>query len=151
MSFLLPSCEEIPPESLPASDTISSPKSDIPASEPFISKGTVEHASNCEFLLKIYHFPSFWKSLLSTKPTYTPTLSAIYALGPYQIKVSLNADVSENTLPFVSQSLNSFSDYDISQSVDWTGRGPLSPHVLLSGPNVAISNLYLKQDNCEIE
>ena len=41
----------------PSSDTISSPKSDIPGTEPFISKETVEHASNCEFLLKIYHFP----------------------------------------------------------------------------------------------
>ena len=33
--------------------------------------------------------------------------------------LSLNADVSENTLPFVSQSINNFSDYDISQSHDW--------------------------------
>ena len=81
VSFLLPSFEEIPPEALPASDTISSPKSDMPASEPFISKGTIEHSSNCEFLLKIYHFLSFWKSLSSTKLTYTQTLSAqIYAL-----------------------------------------------------------------------
>ena len=119
MSFLLPSCEEIPPESLPASDTISSPKSDMPASEPFISKGTVEHSSNCEFLLKIYHFLSFWKSFSSTKLAYTPTLSAIYSLPPYQIEVSLNVDVSENLRPFVSHSINNFSDYDISQSVDW--------------------------------
>ena len=131
MSFLLPSCEEIPPESLPASDTISSPKSYMPASEPFISKGTVEHTSNREFLLKIYHFPSFWKSLLSTKLSYTPTLSAIYAVTPYQIEVSLNADVSQNTLPFVSQSTNNFSDYDISQSADLECPS-LSPHVLLS-------------------
>ena len=94
MSFLLTSCEEIPPEALPASDTISSPKSDMPASEPFISKGTIEHSSNCEFLLKIYHFLSFWKSLSSTKLTYTQTLSAqIYALT-----LVFNADVSENTL-----------------------------------------------------
>ena len=98
VSFLLPSCEEIPFESLPASDTISSPKSDMPASEPFISEGTVEHTSNCEFLLKIYHFPSFWKSLSSTKLTYTAI---------------------EDKLPFVSQSINNFSDYNISQSVDW--------------------------------
>ena len=41
-------------------------------------------------------------------------LSAIFAQTPYQIDVSHNADVSENTLPFVSQSLNNFSDYDIS-------------------------------------
>ena len=121
VSFLLPSCEEIPSKLLPASDTISSPKSDMPASEPFIS----------EFLLKIYHFPSFWKSLSSTKLTYTPTLSAIYVLNiSDQIEVSLNADVSENTLPFVSQSINNFSDYDISQSVDWECPS-LSPHVLL--------------------
>ena len=31
-----------------------------------------------EFLLKIYHFPSIWKSLSSTK--LAPTLSSIYAL-----------------------------------------------------------------------
>ena len=132
MSFLLPSCEEIPPESLPAFDTISSPKSNMPASEPFISKGTVEHTSNCEFLLKIYHFPSFWKSLSSTKLTYTPTLSAIYALLTISDRGqgSLNADVSENTLPFVSQSINNFSDYDISQRVDWECPS-LSPHFLL--------------------
>ena len=130
MSFLLPSCKEIPPESLPASDTISSPKFDMPASEPFISKGTVEHTSNCEFLLKIYHFPSFWKSFSSTKLTYTPTLYAIYALTPNQIEVSLNVDVSESTLPFVSQSINNFSDYDISQSVDWECPS-LSAHVLM--------------------
>ena len=81
VSFLLPSCEEIPPEALPASDTISSPKSDMPASEPFISKGTIEHSSNCEFLLKIYHFLSFWKALSLTKLTYTQTLFAqMYAL-----------------------------------------------------------------------
>ena len=81
MLFLLPSCEEIPPEALPDYDTISSPKSDMPASEPFIFKGTVEHSSNCAFLIKINHFLSFWKSLSSTKLTYTQTaLSAIYAL-----------------------------------------------------------------------
>ena len=97
----------------------------MPASEPFISKGTVEHTSNCEFLRKIYHFPSFWKLRLSTKLTYTSTLSAIYAL------TILNADVSENTLPFVSQSINNFSDYGISQSVSWECPS-LSPHVLLS-------------------
>ena len=68
----------IPLESLPASDTISSPNSDLPASEPFRSKETVENTSNCEFLLKIYHFPSFWKSLSPIE--FAPTLSAIYAL-----------------------------------------------------------------------
>ena len=130
MSFLLPSCEEIPSESLPTSDTISSPKSDMLASEPFISKGTVEHASNCEFLLKIYHFPSFWKSLSSTKLTYTPTLSAIYALNHIRSRLVLNADVSENKLPFVIQSINNFSDYDRSQIIDWKCPS-LSSHVLL--------------------
>ena len=68
--FAIPSWEEIPLESLPASDTISSPKSDMPASEPFISKGTVEHTSNCEFLLKIYHFPSFWNWVAFIDKTY---------------------------------------------------------------------------------
>ena len=100
------------------------------ASEPFISKGTVEHTSNCEFLLKIYHFPYLWKSLSSTKLTYTQTFSAIYALTiSDRGQGSLNADVSENTLPFVSQSVINFSDYDISQSVDWECPS-LSPHVL---------------------
>ena len=131
MSFLLPSCEEIPLELLPAFDTISSPKSNMPASQPFISKGIVEHTSNCEFLLKMYHFLSFWKSLSSTKLTYTLTLSAIYALTiSDRGQGSLNADVSENTLTFVSQSVNNFSDYDISQSVYWECPS-LSPHVLL--------------------
>ena len=45
----------------------------------------------------------------------------------------VNAEVSENTLPFVSQSINNFSDYDISQSVDWECPS-LSPHVLLRQP-----------------
>ena len=126
MSFLLPSCEEIPPEALLASDIISSPKSVMPASEPFIPIGTIEHSSNCEFMLKMYHLLSFWKSLSSTKLTHTQTLSAqIYA----------HADVSENTLPFVSQSINNFSDYDISQTHDWECPS-LSPHVLLIATNV---------------
>ena len=57
----------------------------MPTSEPFISKGTIEHSSKCEFLLKIYHFLSFWKSLSSTKLTYTQSLSAqIYALTQFQ-------------------------------------------------------------------
>ena len=44
--------------------------------------------------------------------------------------LSFNADVSENTLPFVSQSINNFSDYDISQTHDWEFPS-LSLHVLL--------------------
>ena len=48
--------------------------------------------------------------------------------------LSLNTDVSENTLPFVSQSINNFSDYDISQSHDWECPS-LSPHVLLGTYN----------------
>ena len=43
VSLLLPSCEEIPPESLPVFDTISSLKSRMPTSESFISDETVEH------------------------------------------------------------------------------------------------------------
>ena len=35
----------IPPEALPASDTISSPKSDMPASEPFVAGDQREHAT----------------------------------------------------------------------------------------------------------
>ena len=60
-----------------------------------------------------------------------PTLSAIYALTiSDRGQGSLNADVSENTFPFVSQSINNFSDYDKSQSVDWECPS-LAPHVLL--------------------
>ena len=47
--------------------------------------------------------------------------------------LSLNADVSENTLPFVSQSINNFSVSDISQTHDWECPS-LSPHVLLLNP-----------------
>ena len=125
VSFLLPSCEEIPPEALPASDTTSSPKSDMPASEPFISKRTVGHSSNCEFVLKIYHFLSFWKSLSSTKTYLYPN-----ALRYLCTNLSFDADVSEKTLPFVSQSIDNFSDYNISQSDDWEYPF-LSLHVLL--------------------
>ena len=45
--------------------------------------------------------------------------------------VSLYADVSENTLPFESKSINNFSGIDISQSVDLE-RPSLSPHFLLT-------------------
>ena len=75
----------------------------------------------------IYHFLSFWKSLSSTKLTYTQTLSAQIL----RTNLSVNADVSENTLPFVSQSINNLSDYDISQTHDWECPS-LSPHVLLN-------------------
>ena len=126
MSILLPSCEEIPPEPLPAFDTISSPKSNMPASEPFISKGTVEHNSNCWFLLKIYHFPSFWKSFSSTELTYTPTHSTICALTiSDRGQGSLNADVSQNTLSFVSQSINSLVTMTYHKAK--TGSVPLCP------------------------
>ena len=73
-------------------------------------------------LLKIYHFPSFWKSLSLIKLTYTPTLSVIYApTVSDRGQGSLNVDVSGNILPFVSQSINNFSDYDISQRVALLG------------------------------
>ena len=133
MSFLLPSCEEIPPEALPASDTISSPKSDMPASEPFISKGTIEHYSNCEFLLKIYHFLSFWKSLFDKTYLYKKALRS-----DLRTNLSLNADVSENTLPFVSQSINNFSDYDISQTHD--GDRP--------GVSLSVPSCFLDSQKC---
>ena len=129
MSFLLPLCEEIPPEALPASDTISAPKSDMSAGEPFISKGTVERSSNCEFLLKIYYFLSFWKSLSSTKLTYTQTFSAIYALTIVLMRTSRKTDFR-----LWANLINNFSDHDISQSVDWECPS-LSPHVLLALTN----------------
>ena len=47
-----------------------------------------------------------------------------------RIEVSLNANVSENTPPFVSQPRNNFSDYDKPQSVDRECPS-LYPHILL--------------------
>ena len=137
MSFLIPSCEEIPPEAFLASDTISSPKSDMPASEPFIAKETIEHSSNCDFLLKIYHFLSFWKLLSSTKLAYIYPNALRSGL---RTNLGLNADVSENKLPFVNQTINNFSDYDMSQSHDWECPS-LSPYVLLMKFN------YFSNDN----
>ena len=112
------------PKRFPASDTISSPKSDMPASEPFISKGTIEYFSNCEFLLKTYHFLSFLEVAFIDKTyLYPNALRFLRANLSLNIIVtgnlSLNADVSEYTLPFVSHSINNFSDYDMSQSHDW--------------------------------
>ena len=98
----------------------------MPASEPFISKETVEHSSNSEFLLKIYHYSFFLEVAFTDKTYLYPN-----ALRYLRTNLSLNADVSENTLPFVSQSINNFSDYDISQSHDWECPS-LSPHVLLT-------------------
>ena len=74
MSLLLPSCEEKLPESLPVSDTISSLKSDMPASESFISDETVEHASHSELSLKKYHLPHILEVAFIDK--FYPTLSA---------------------------------------------------------------------------
>ena len=51
-------------------------------------------------------------------------------LSDLRTNLIVNADVSENTLPFVSQSINNFSDYDILQTHDWECPS-LSPHILL--------------------
>ena len=134
VSFLLPSCEEIPLESLPAFDTISSKSNNEicpPASRLYLKEvlSILQTVSSCSRYTTFLLY--FWKSLSSTKLTYTPALSAIYALTiSDRGQGRLNADVSENTLPFVSQSINDFSDYDISQSVYWECPS-LSPHVLL--------------------
>ena len=64
----------------------------MPASEPFISKGTIEHSLNCEYLLKTYHFLSFWKSLSSKKTCLYP--NALHL--DLRTNLSRNADVSEN-------------------------------------------------------
>ena len=66
-----------------------------------------------------------------------------YALRYLRTNLSLNADVSENTLPFVSQSINNFSDYDVSQSHDWECPS-LSPHVPLEITGEAATVLGVK-------
>ena len=117
MSFLLPSCEEIPPEALPASD--SPPGSRLYLKELLNILQTVSSCSRyitfflleVAFIDKTYLYPNALRSDLRTN-------------------LSLNADVSENTLPFVSQSMNNFSDYDISQTHDWDFPS-LSPHCSL--------------------
>ena len=95
----------------------------MPASEPFISKGTVEHSSNCEFLLKIYHF--LFGSRFHRQNLPILKRSPLFTHWPLSWCGRLN-----NTLPFVSQSINNFSDCDISQTRDWVCPS-LSPHVLL--------------------
>ena len=77
-----------------ASDTISSPKSNMPASEQFISKGTVENTltvSSCSRYTTFLLFGSRFH-----RQTYLyPMLSAIYALTiSDRGQGSLNADVS---------------------------------------------------------
>ena len=98
----------------------------MPASEQFISKGTIEYSSNCEFLLKSIPL-SFVLEVAFIDKTY---LYPKALRSDLRTNLSLNADVSENTFPFVSQSINNFSDYDISQAHDWECPS-LSPHVLL--------------------
>ena len=68
--------EEILPESLPVSDTISSLNSDMPASESFIPNEAVEHTYHYEFSLKKYYLRSFFEVTFIDKIN-TPTLSAI--------------------------------------------------------------------------
>ena len=124
---VLPSCEEIPSESLPVSDNISSPKSDMPAraSSLYLKEllSILQTVSSCS---RYTTFPLFG-SRFHRQNFYTPTLSAIYALLAISDRVSLNADVSENTFRFVSQSMNNFSGLGC---VDWECPS-LSPHVLL--------------------
>ena len=55
--------------------------------------------------------------------------------------LSLNGDVSENTISFVSQSINNFSDYGISQSHDWECPS-LSSHVLLTLLNKVLLRVF---------
>ena len=98
----------------------------MPAGEPFISKGTVEHSSNCEFLAQDIPLSFFLEVAFIDKTYLYPN-----ALRYFRTNLSLNADVSVNTLPFVNQSINNFSDYDISQCHDWECPS-LFPHVLLS-------------------
>ena len=127
MSFLLPSCEEIPPKhfllpTLYLRQNLKGP----PASRSYLKE--LSFFLKVAFMDKNYLHP--------------------YALRYFGTNLSLNADVSENTLPFVSQSMNNFSDYVISQSVDWE-RPSLSPHVLLS-PLILLWRLLVHQQQKEL-
>ena len=105
----------------------------MPASEPFISEETVEHTSNCELLLKIYHLSSFWKSLSSTKCS-----NALRHLFTNHMRLRLAFTRTFRKTPFRSktpfQSKNNFSGIDIFQNVDWE-RPSLFPHFLLLVPS----------------
>ena len=121
MSFLLLLCEEIPP-----SDSTVYLRQNLVcplASRLYLSEllSIVQTVSSCS-----RYTTSFFLKVAFIDKTY------LYpnALRYLRINLSLKADVSKNTLPFVSQSINNFSDYDISQSVDWECPS-LSPHVLL--------------------
>ena len=120
VSFLLPSCEEVPPEALPApalylrQHLICPPASRLYLKELLTILQTV---SSCSRYTTFFLFGSRFHRQNALRYLYT--------------NLSLNADFSENTLPFVGQSINNFSNYDISQSDDWECPS-LSPHVLLS-------------------
>ena len=72
----------------------SSPKSDMPASGPFISKGTVEHSLNCEFDQDIPLSFVLEVAFIDKTYLYPNALCSDLRTG-----LSLNADVSENTHP----------------------------------------------------
>ena len=78
-----------------------------------------------------------WKDFpkLSENASYSKLALASKAPPPPPPRRNkVDEDVAENTLYFVSQSINKFSDYNISQSVDWECPS-LSPYVLLVEPN----------------
>ena len=84
--------------------------------------------------LGFFPFSIFYRAITKDISELTCGKSNLYpnALRYLRTNLSLHADVSENILPFVSQSINNFSDYDISQSHAYDWECPsLSPHVLL--------------------
>ena len=127
MSFLLPSCEEIHPKRFPL-PTLYLRQNLIcpaPASRLYLKEllSILQTVSSCSRYTTFFLFGSrFHRQNLPLSKR-----------SPLRTNFSLNADVSENALPFVSQSINNFSDYGISQSVDWECPS-LSPHVPLVKP-----------------
>ena len=85
-----------------------------PASSLYLKKllSILQTVSSCSRYTTFFHFGSrFHRQNFKPIPKRSPLFT----------NLSLNADVLENTLPFVSQSINNFSDYDMTGSVPWLG------------------------------
>ena len=107
----------------------------MPASESFIPDGTVEHTSHCGFSCLFFFEVAFINKIYPNALSHFPFTRHSLTTSD---QGSLEADISENTLPFEGQSINNFSGIDISQSVDWE-RGSMSLHFLLRRQNGTFS------------